>query len=71
MKKNEPIELTWKTLYFVAKHKPWRDRDDEYRLRSPEFPTPYRSWTAARRAIRTRKQDGAKCVIVFQQVVTR
>jgi len=71
MKKNEPIELTWKTLYFVAKHKTWRDRDDEYRLTSPEFPLPFRSFAAARRAIQTRKNDGAKCVIVFQQVVTR
>ena len=50
--------------YYIGKNKPWRDDPDEYRFRSAEFPDGFDTLEEARKAIRERHNDGAKCIVL-------
>jgi hypothetical protein len=49
--------------YRIWKNKPWRDKIWHWRLSSPEFPDRY-NLREAIIYLRTRKNDGAYCIIM-------
>ena len=54
-------------IWFIAKNKPWRDNIHKWRYPSPEFRYSFSSFEVAYEALKTRKDDGAKCKIVLTE----
>ena len=51
-------------LWRIWKNKPWRDPWWYWRVRSPEFPEPFNSFSEARKVRASRKDDGARTIIM-------